>query len=386
MHSFLSIQIIKPVQRVFILVILCLMGSSSLLAQNETRVFRDTLDGAFDISKFLLDLHGFLPILSPITEPALGYGVVVAGIYFLPKKDSPQGQFRMPDIAGIGGGYTQNGTWFAGGGYAGFWKEDRIRYRGLFGYGNINMKYYGSGNSFLQNDPAEFSIESYFFLQQALFRIGESNFMLGGNYYFGKTEVTAFEESKIPEVDPLDFDLINTGIGLIGEYETFNNVLSPTKGIRIQLNLAYSLEFLGSDRNLSRLSFFTLYYLPINDKWVSGFRAESMLASNNTPFYMLPYIKLRGVPVLRYQGEFTMLAETEQLVNVYKRWSIVGFGGIGTTIPSIDDAEFTPAVWNVGGGFRYKIARALGLQMGLDVARGPEDWAFYIVFGSAWLK
>ena len=108
--------------------------------------------------------------------------------------------------------------------------------------------------------------------------------------------------------DPLDFDLINTGLVFIGEYETFNNVLSPTRGLRVQLAYANSLELLGSDRQISRLSFFTLYYLPINERWVSGFRAESMLASENTPFYMMPFVKLRGVPALRYQGEMTMLA------------------------------------------------------------------------------
>ena len=47
---------------------------------------------------------------------------------------------------------------------------------------------------------------------------------------------------------------------------------------------------------------------------------------------------------------------------------------------------FGSTAWDAGAGFRYKIARLLGLQMGVDVARGPEDWAFYIVFGSAWLK
>jgi len=298
------------------IIAILLLGTTMLTnlhSQNETKLFRDSLDGAFDISKWLFDLHGFIPIISPITEPALGYGLVGAGVYFIPKKKSSKDEFKMPDIAGIGGGYTQNGTWFAGAGYAGFWKDDRIRYRGLFGYGNINLKYYGSGNSYLAENPAEFSIESYFFLQQALFRIKESPFLLGGNYFFGKTEVTAFEESKLPSVDPLDFDLINSGIGLIGEYETFNNVLSPTKGIRVHFQYSQVLELLGSDRNFNRLNFFTLYYLPITEKWVSGFRVESMLASDNTPFYMMPYIGLRGVPVLRYQGELTFLAETEQL-------------------------------------------------------------------------
>jgi hypothetical protein len=100
----------------------------------------------------------------------------------------------------------------------------------------------------------------------------------------------------------------------------------------------------------------------------------------------MPFIGLRGVPVLRYQGELTMLAETEQFVNVYKRWSLVGFGGAGTTVPSLDDMNIGETAWNAGIGFRYLLARLLGLQMGMDIARGPEEWAFYIVFGSAWLK
>lgn len=354
--------------------------------QKETKLFKDTLDGAFDISKYLFELHGFLPVVTVITEPALGYGGVIAGIYFIPKKKTADKKFRMPDIAGVAGGYTQNGTWFAGGGYAGFWKDDKIRYRGILGYGDINLKYYGKGSEYLAKNPIEFSIKSLFFLQQALFRISDSRFMLGGKYYYGKTRITFFEESNIPGVNPRDFDLISSGFGMIGEYENFNNILSPSKGLRMQLDYSQSLEFLGSDRNFSKVTFFTLGYIPLTDRWNSGFRFESIIASENTPFYSMPYINLRGVPVLRYQGQLTALAETEQFFNVYKRWSVVGFAGIGSTVSSTTEMNFSPAVWNAGGGFRYLIARMLGLQMGMDIAKGPEDWAFYIVLGSSWLK
>ena len=78
----------------------------------------------------------------------------------------------------------------------------------------------------------EFNISSYFFLQQAIFRLGESSFFLGGKYQLGKSTITAFDESKIPE---RDIDLINSGVGLITEYENFNNILSPTKGLRVNL-------------------------------------------------------------------------------------------------------------------------------------------------------
>ena len=48
---------------------------------------------------------------------------------------------------------------------------------------------------------------------------------------------------------------------------------------------------------------------------------------------------------------------------------------------ALQDAE---TVWNAGGGFRYLTAREFGLQMGVDVARGPEQWAIYVVFGNSW--
>jgi len=45
-------------------------------------------------------------------------------------------------------------------------------------------------------------------------------------------------------------------------------------------------------------------------------------------FYKNPFVYLRGVAAMRYQGELTALLETEQELILSKRWSIVGFGGL----------------------------------------------------------
>jgi hypothetical protein len=45
------------------------------------------------------------------------------------------------------------------------------------------------------------------------------------------------------------------------------------------------------------------------------------------------------------------------------------------------DAE---AVTAGGVGVRYFIARKLGMHIGVDVARGPEDTVVYLQVGSAW--
>ena len=153
------------IHKIKIVAILILLSTSftTLRSQNETKIFRDTLDGAFDISKWLFELNGFIPLVSPITEPAVGYGLAIGGVYFIPQKKTENGKFKMPDAVGLFGGFTQNKTWFAGGGYAGFWKDDHIRYRGFIGYANVNLKYYGSGNKYLANNPANFTLESYFY-------------------------------------------------------------------------------------------------------------------------------------------------------------------------------------------------------------------------------
>ena len=367
---------------IFLLLAFIFISVDSIAQEKEQSIFIDTLDNHVDLSNYLLDLRGFLPVVSPITEPAVGYGATVAGLFFIPKEGSVKKMFQMPDIVGVMGGLTQNGTWFGGAGYFGFWNEDKIRYRGVVGYGDVNLTYYGSG--IFDDYFAEFNLSGFFFLQQAIFRLGDSRFFLGGRYQLSKITTSVTSENKLPPQFERDFELTNSGVGVISEYENFNNLFSPTKGLRVNLTYDQYLKAIGSDREFGLFTFFTHYYLPVNNFWISGFRIESQLSTGDSPFYMLPFIQLRGIPAMRYQGDMTALIETEQLFMLSWRWGIVGFAGVGKT-NNYDNKNELEA-WNAGTGFRYLIARSLGLMMGIDVARGPEDWAVYVVFGSSWLK
>jgi len=57
------------------------------------------------------------------------------------------------------------------------------------------------------------------------------------------------------------------------------------------------------------------------------------------------------------------------------------------TLHSVEEADTPagPVHFGYGVGFRYLIARKLGLGAGLDIARCPEETTFYIIFGSAWI-
>ena len=100
--------------------------------------------------------------------------------------------------------------------------------------------------------------------------------------------------------------------------------------------------------------------------------------------FAYPYVDLRGIPALRYQGSDVLTAEAEYLWGITPRWTIVLFAGIGKT-SSIESYNSEGETVGAGGvGFRYRIARKMGLQAGIDIARGPEDTSFYITVGSAW--
>lgn len=100
---------------------------------------------------------------------------------------------------------------------------------------------------------------------------------------------------------------------------------------------------------------------------------------------MAPAVDLRGVESGRYQGETALSVEVEVRHQVTPRWAGVVFGGYGQTFAGNSRLyESQDDIWTYGAGIRYRIARKLGIDVGLDVARGPEDTIFYIQFGHAW--
>jgi Omp85 superfamily domain len=375
----------KHFKRPFLIILLALIAQGAW-SQEKQSIFRDSIDNAIDLSHYLYNLHGLLPVISPITEPALGFGAAGMLVYFIADKDAPKDRFSMPDIVMGFGGYTSNDTWFAGGAYMGFWKKDQLRYRGVAGYGDIHIDYYLPPGSILEGKAIPINMNSTFFLQQAIYRINNSNFFLGGNFQYSKTTLVKFNDSPLSDLFPDAAVQTQSGVSIIGEFDNRDNILSPTDGITFQLSYKQNAKWLGSDRDFGKMSFYTHAYTPVSKTWVPAFRFESQIATKETPFYALPFVSLRGVPAMRYNGELTLLFETEHAINITPRWGVVGFAGIGTAFNTLEDMNAGETAWNVGTGFRYLIARQLGLKMGLDVAKGPEDVAFYIVFGSSWAR
>ena len=142
-----------------LIVVLISLSSTRGKAQSFREMFIDTTDYALDASKWLSTVSGFVPLLMPVTEPAVGYGLGAGGIFFHPNEyraavkegrlNSRVGEMispTPPSISALGGFYTDNGSWAAGLGHLSILKQDRIRYKVGLGGGSINLDYYGKGS------------------------------------------------------------------------------------------------------------------------------------------------------------------------------------------------------------------------------------------------
>lgn len=378
----------------FILCIAILVCSVRVHAQNRIS-FHDSLDHSFDMSDWLIKAHGFIPVVSVITEPALGGFGVAGGLVFL--KKNPPVMYdainvpQAPDITTVMGGYTANGTWFTGAARMGRISKLRLKYTVFGGYADVNMAYYFK----IKEKEEKFVINAKTIPVHvsAVRQLRNPKWNLGLQYLFLTSKIKSGNEKKLPDtLSPLVYDSKLSMPGLIGEYDSRDNMFTPDNGLKVHLDVNFSQDFFGSDYNYQHINTYAYYYHSIgkhwqNGKnWICGLRADMQQVFGSPPFYVVPSIDMRGIPIMRYQGNTNLLVETEQRWDFVRRWSLVFFAGAGKAFDKYSDWNDADLVYSYGTGFRYLLARKFKLRMGIDVAKGPDDIAYYIVFGSSWLK
>ena len=353
--------------------------------------FKDSLDGAFDMSDYLIYAHGFIVVPTVITEPSLGgIGGAVVPIFikkrepFLDKKTGVERKVN-PDMTGALGMYTANNSWMAGGFRMSTLAKQHITYRIVAGYASLNLSLYRDLPEIGETE-FEFHFNTIPLYLQALKQFNNPKWSLGPQYLFLKTEVSLPGENLPDFVKDKEANNITSQLGLVLQYDSRDNIFTPDKGIRWQTDFFWSDNSIGSDYDAWRINYSVVGFTPLSKKLIGGFRLEGAQTFQNTPFYLRPSINLRGIPGGRYQADATLQTEAELRWDVYKRWSAVFFGGAGTAYDNWNAMFEDPARFTYGAGFRYLLARKFKLRMGIDIARGPEEWAYYVVFGSNWMR
>ena len=347
---------------------------------------KDPEDGKFDISQYLLDnIVGFLPVPIIITEPAVDNGLGFAGAFFhQPKADQMQPgaeNLILPNVSVIAAAYTGNDSWFVGGGHFRNWAKDHYRYEIMGGYADINLDWYGGESTPDPENGLSFNAKGAMLDQKFLMRLGKSRWYMGPELRILSSEVSF--DLRLPiELPPIENNVV--GLSAVALYENLDYKISPRKGFQTELKATVNSETIGSDYDYEEFSWQVRQYFEFADKYTLAWRLDGSTTSGDVPFYMEPFVTIEGIPAMRYQGPTAATVELRGGVDLNPRWSVIGFVGGGRAADSISDLSSAETHSAYGAGFRYLMARRLGMRIGIDVAKGPEGTYVYLVMGSAW--
>jgi outer membrane protein assembly factor BamA len=317
----------------------------------------------------------------------VGYGAAGWLTFISKPLSEAQAGFGRPNITIVGGLGTENGTWGAMVGDVRHWFDDRLETQAGLVYSSVNLDFYGIGKDrALDKNPLRYNLEPRGGVVRAKYRIGESRLWAGLGYAFAATRVTFDAPAGTRGLPDFQRDSNVGGLTPSITYDSRDNIFTPTRGTFVEAVAGFFSQALGGDDEFQRVQVAALQYIPLHPKWYLGLRADGAASFGDTPFYLRPFISLRGAPIMRYQGEEVAQVEAELRWQLWKRFSLVGFVGGGAAWTDFERFHSTQTVVTGGVGFRYEVARKYGIHMGLDVAFGPDNTAVYVQVGSAWAR
>jgi hypothetical protein len=345
--------------------------------QGFFRRFFDEEDGQLDFSNFLAK-GGFIPIPIIISEPAVDGGFGLAAAFLSADPNDPRNVTRRIAAAfktgngSYGYGYFQSGQAF----------ERRVIYKFGAGRGKVNLTAYPG----FAPDGIEYTNSyKYGVIGTARWRFGE-HLSAGPIIDFRKFD-SQLDIAGVPPEYAQDFGrTLKTGaVGLGLHFDSRDNTTTPTSGVNAFIDSKFNRDALGIDRNFEIYDADLYLFHKLSPAWRLGAKVEVDAARGRYPSVFAPYVDQRGVDAVRYQGDTVLSTEAELTWQFDRRWSLLAFAGYGRANAG-DSRVFADsgAVVSGGAGFRYRLARKLGMDAGVDFAVGPEGTVFYLQFGHAW--
>ena len=391
----------KKVGIVFILIILSYSGyaqetiSDSRTLDRDARLFsrKAKRDSIRSNKKVWLSVLGG-PSYTP--EASLGIGGAVLASFKTNRHDTVSQRSYIP--AGIN--LSINGTVVVAGAGTLFFNENRFRIIANYGFRREPTNFYGVGfseidhnNNLIFNDLESDSRTSFDrtyinLTPKFLWNLGD-NIFLGGLVSFNYNKIlkrdsilSAYVNAKVPGFKD---KFHNLGLGAIFQYDTRNDVATPTRGLMASAVLSAYGKYLGGDYNYEILDleykqFQNIFKRRSTLAWV----AKSQIGMGKVPFTEMPTFgspfDLRGYTIGKYRDKSMLYSIVEyrhmfgsekayQEGRFYSKLGFVLWTGAGTI--GKDPTEWKKWKPNYGMGIRIQIQPNKNFR--IDFGGGPKQ-------------
>jgi hypothetical protein len=323
----------------------------------------------------------FFVVPYPITEPAVGNGLLAGPVWMRAGPTGVAGPSK-PQAFGAGALWTDEGSrgLFAFDHRA--WDDGKWRTTAIGARVDLDLRYPGLLPG--SDRSVGFTLHAKGGSVEGERLLGEGPASVIFKLFSGTAEATFREPPAELTIEPKRIRIVGTT--LAWSRDTRDDIFSPSTGQAILVGATIYPESLGAGFDAQRVSFSWMGYHPGPGAGVFGLRTQADASFGRPPFYLRPYISLRGVPALRYPGEQVASAEAEYRYPIGPRWSVLAFGGIGAARADIRGFTGKKTVSTIGLGFRVKMKKLFGLTLGIDVAQGPDGSYVYFQVGNPWTK
>jgi len=323
----------------------------------------------------------------PFFSPSIGFGLGLGVGYIY--NPACAGTNAPPWVTGVGGFYSDNGSWGAGAAHKMNWNEDRWRLLAALGYADLKYDFFGIGSgagAAGQSVPLRQTVAGG--VIELLRGVG-NHWYVGGRYLLGHVQ-TSIETSDLnvpPALAglPLRLNTQLSAFGLRLQRDTRDSTFYPTHGALFDVEANFFDAALGSDFTFQTYAVAYNHYFELATNHVLAVRGCGRATSGDAPFFALASFgsgaDLRGYTPGRYRDKLMFALQAEYRWRFTERFGLVAFGGVGSVAPEI--GQFDKLLPSVGTGLRYVLAKKNNVSLRFDAAWGRDEHTFYVGIGEA---
>lgn len=358
-----------------------LLCTTTGATQKET--YQDRIDVAKKGSEIGPRKGNIVAVPIPVINPTIGNGLQAALIYLHPKRT---GDTKSPNAtSGLVGMYTDTHSWLTGIFHDDYWAEDKYRFTGFIGYGDLNLEYFGIGDDpQFSDNPIDYEISGLVFMPQFQVRIPKTeNWFVGGSYLYINSEIFFKTDRVNIDLPDISSEIESAGAGLLITYDSRDDNYYPLSGQMFRTRWVDYGQTWGGDYEYDKWTTSINHYQPIGGKTVIGLRANLQTSGGDVPFFDLPYLDMRGFPRGRYRDKNTLSLHAEARYKFHQRWGVVAFLEAGWFAEDIEEMTSSKTITTAGGGIRWQVLKEKKLHLGLDVGFSRDGPAVYVHIGEA---
>ena len=210
--------------------------------------------------------------------------------------------------------------------------------------------------------------------------------MVGGDVSFTMYNATKLDANASALLRNEPQRLRTVGIGIAAEYDSRNDITSPTRGLRATASFMYHPRLFNNlNRELwSLVATLSLY----GELWrggVVGLNIAGEIHPSSTPWMMRSKIgddnRMRGYYPGRFNGESMATAQVELRQHLWEGLGVAVWGGAGTLFTRNEPWAWHQVLPNYGLGVRWAIGG--GTTLRLDAGFGRESFGIIMALSES---